>query len=169
MSYSLTELLAKLGAPEVEETEHVRWSYFKTKNTEIAGFAEIRLEDDGQRLVAELRHWKQDTTGNHDPDTDRAWESFYLHAVRPTPDGRFTVTRLSFDDEDYTYPAKAIVELGASVFHARALEISIQMMEQAFRQQGKEKAPQTNRSTLATAMLGDRNVVPFASRVLYHQ
>lgn len=141
MTYSLTEILAKLGAPEVEEREHVRWYYFKKENTEIGGFAEIRLEDDGRRLVAELRHWKESVEDDDGLLHDTKRESFYLHAVRPTDNGRFRVTKISFDDEDYTHPEKGIIELGASIFHARALEISILMMEESLKKQSRNRKP----------------------------
>jgi hypothetical protein len=42
------------------------------------------------------------------------------------------VTRIAFDGENYGHPTKPIIELGLSVFHARALDISIRMMEQSF-------------------------------------
>lgn len=138
MTYALTELLAKLGAPEVEETEHVRWTYFKKENTEIGGFAEIRLEDDGRRLVAELRHWKENIEDDDGVLHCALRESFYLHAIGLADHGRFRVTKIAFDGEDYTHPESGIVELGLSIFHSRALEISIKMTEEKF----KKKTPE---------------------------
>jgi hypothetical protein len=60
-------------------------------------------------------------------------ETLYLHARRVG--GRYDVTKIAFDGEEYAQPQKPVIELGLSLFHARALDISILMVEQAFNKQ----------------------------------
>jgi hypothetical protein len=48
---------------------------------------------------------------------------------------RFKVMKVAFDGEEYPQPQKSIIELGLSIFHARALDISILMIEQSFNKQ----------------------------------
>ncbi len=133
MMYSLQDLLAKMGAPEVKEKGQMRWHYFDAETGELSGFAEIRLIEGGKRLIAELSHARH----NYEDDTGRFHqsytESFYLHAEKTGIS--YTVTKIAFDGEEYAQPQKAIVELGLSIFHARALDISILMVEQAFNKQ----------------------------------
>jgi hypothetical protein len=133
MIYTLNDLLMKMGAPEVKEKNHIRWHYFDRVNNEIAGFAEIRLIDGGQRLIAELQHLRH----NYEDDTGKVHstytESFYLHAEKTGT--RYKVTKIAFDEEEYPHPQKSVIELGLSIFHARALDISILMVEQAFNKQ----------------------------------
>lgn len=133
MMYSLHDLLAKMGAPEVKEKGQMRWHYFDADTGEISGFAEIRLIDGGERLIAELSHVRH----NYEDDTGRFHasytESFYLHAERSGI--HYNVTTIAFDGEAYPRPQKAVIELGLSIFHARALDISILMVEQAFNKQ----------------------------------
>lgn len=128
MMYSLEDLLTKMGAPEVREKGAMRWHYFDKAGKDTSGFAEIRLIEEGERLIAELTH-----PGQPDEDNGRGRtrdESFYLHAQRR---GRqYKVTMIAFDGEEYMHPQKSIVELGLSIFHARVLNISILMIEQAF-------------------------------------
>lgn len=132
MMYSLTDLLTKMGAPEVRERGHIAWHYFNKNQNDLAGSAQIRLEEGGTRLVAELTHIKE----NYEDDRGRTHaqytESFYLRAERTTSRNQYKITRLSFDGEEYPQPTRAVIELGLSIFHARALDISILMVEQAF-------------------------------------
>lgn len=130
MIYTLPELLTKMGAPEVQEKGHLRWHYFDRTSHEIAGFAQIFLIDGGHRLLAELQHIRhnyEDDSGQVHPAFN---ESFYLHAERVGT--RYKVTKMAFDGEEYPHPPKSVIELGLSLFHARALDISILMMEQSF-------------------------------------
>ncbi len=124
MMYTLDELLMKMGAPETREKGQIRWHYFDRKSDEVGGFAEVRLLDGGATLVAELRQWG----GGRQDDADA--ESLYLHARRAGT--RYAVTKIAFDGEEYPHPQKPVIELGLSIFHARALDISILMVEQAF-------------------------------------
>ncbi|MCE9506751.1 MAG: hypothetical protein K8R48_00330 [Alphaproteobacteria bacterium] len=133
MIYTLNDLLVKMGAPEAGEKGRMCWHYFDKVAQEIAGFAEIRLIDGGHCLIAELqrlRHNYEDDAGTVHPAYT---ESFYLHAEK-TGD-RYKVTKVAFDGEEYSQPQKSIIELGLSIFHARALEISILMVEQTFNKQ----------------------------------
>lgn len=133
MIYTLNELLTKMGAPETKEKGRLGWHYFDKVEQEVAGFAEIRLINGGQALVAELqrqRHNYEDDAGTVHPTYS---ESFYLHAEKTG--GGYKVTKIAFDGEEYSAPQKPIVELGLSIFHARALEISILMVEQTFNKQ----------------------------------
>src|SRR5437868_2536247 len=129
--YTLHDLLTKMGAPETKEKGHMGWHYFDRATQEITGFAEIRLS--GQALVAELKHLRH----NYEDDMGQVHpiytENFYLHAEKTG--ARFKVTKVAFDGEEYAHPSKAIIELGLSIFHARALDISILMVEQAFNKQ----------------------------------
>ncbi len=124
MMYTLDELLMKMGAPETREKGQIRWHYFDRKSDEIGGFAEVRLLDGGVTLVAELRQWGSGQQDGGDV------ESLYLHACRSG--SRYAVTKIAFDGEEYPQPPKSVIELGLSIFHARALDISILMVEQAF-------------------------------------
>lgn len=124
MIYTLNDLLMKMGAPETKERGSIRWHYFDRSAADIGGFAEVRLLDGGSALVAELKHWRQG---------EEEAESFYLQARRSGE--RYEVTKISFDGADYDHPPKSVIELGLSLFHARALHISILMVEQAFNRQ----------------------------------
>ena len=133
MIYELTDLLMKMGAPEALERRTMSWHYFDRASDEMAGFAEVSLLDNGNRLVAELKHNRR----NYDDDRGHTHacftESFYLHAERTGT--RYRVTKICFDGDEYNHPQKGIVELGLSIFHSRALDISILMVEQAFNKQ----------------------------------
>ena len=133
MIYTLDELLMKMGAPEAKEKGSLRWHYFDRANNETSGFAEIRLIDGGRHLIAELRHLRHDYEDDAGKTHPIYTESFYLHAERSGT--RYKVTKIAFDGEEYSSPQKSIVELGLSIFHARALEISILMVEQVFNKQ----------------------------------
>lgn len=133
MIYTLSDLLTKMGAPEVREKGHMRWHYFDKSSHEIAGFAQICLLDDGQRLLAELQHLRRDYEDDAGQSHSTHSESFYLHAERTGT--RYNVTKIAFDGEEYPRPQKSIIELGLSLFHARALDISILMVEQSFNKQ----------------------------------
>jgi hypothetical protein len=135
MLYSLHDLLIKMGAPEVREKGHMEWHYFDRKKNILAGFAEIRLDAGGERLTAELRHLRENYADDQGVVHPIYTESFYLCAERTARPGHFRVHKLSLDGEEYFNPAKGIIELGLSVFHARALDISIRMVEQVFNKQ----------------------------------
>ena len=145
MLYTLNELLIKMGAPETKEKGSLRWHYFDSAQADIGGFAEVRLVDGGGALVAELkhlRHDREDDFGNVHPFFA---ESFYMHAKKVG--AHYKVTKVAFDGEDYTDPQRSIIELGLSIFHARALDISILMVEQAFNRQDIVQ-PVTNQNVL---------------------
>lgn len=133
MIYTLHDLLTKMGAPEAAEKGEIRWHYFDKKQAEIGGFAEVRLIDGGKCLVAELKHLRRDYEDDAGKTHTTYIESFYLQARRSG--AHYKVTKIAFDGEEYPQPQKAIIELGLSIFHARALDISILMMEQSFNKQ----------------------------------
>jgi hypothetical protein len=133
MIYTLNELLTKMGAPEAREKGSLRWHSFDKDKSEITSFAEIRVIDDGRRLIAELqrlRHNYEDDAGTVHPVYI---ETFYMHAEAIGE--KFKVTKVAFDGEEYADPQRSIIELGLSIFHSRALDISILMVEQAFNKQ----------------------------------
>ncbi|MDE1152861.1 MAG: hypothetical protein PW788_10025 [Micavibrio sp.] len=135
MMYALNDLLQKMGAPEVRERGHIEWHYFdKTKNA-LEGFAEIRLEAGGERLVAEMKSIRENYIDDLGETHPVYTESFYLYAERTARAGYYRINKLSLDGDDYNSPQKGVVELGLSVFHARALDISIRMVEQVFNKQ----------------------------------
>ena len=133
MLYTLNDLLAKMGAPEVKERGRMGWRYFDQETREIAGFAEIGLTDGGGRLIAKLEHTRRDHEDDAGETHSSYVERFYLHAERQGT--QYKVIRIAFDGEEYVRPQKAIIELGLSIFYARALDISILMMEQTFNKQ----------------------------------
>lgn len=132
MMYRLEELLKKMGAPEVRERKRIEWHYFDKKRQDLAGFAEIRLEGAGERLVAELKRTRENYEDDHGATHAQFTETFHLAAERTARPGHFRVTRISFDGHAYDNPSKAIIELGLSVFYSRALDISVLMVEQSF-------------------------------------
>jgi hypothetical protein len=182
MNYSLEELLMKMGAPETKEKGFIRWHYFDAETGGIAGFAEVRLLDGGKSLVAEMRHPRQDGRGGAEAPAfdiaagrggglhEECVESFYLHAQKTG--ARYKVTKIAFDGDDYSAPQKSIVELGLSIFHARALDISILMVEQSFNKQDILRPPEAESAVrLQPPPVGDTFrkeawgiVVPFRPR-----
>lgn len=132
--YSLKDLLIKMGAPEVRERGRVHWHYFDKERQDIAGSAEIRLDDDGHTLVAELKHLRPDYEDDNGRIHTLFTETFHMRAIRSGKD-KFKVQEIGFDGEIYHDPQKPVIELGLSIFHARALDISILMVEQAFNRQ----------------------------------
>lgn len=132
MIYHLRELLKKMGAPDLGDKRRLEWFYFDKTRNQLAGFAEIRLEAGGEFLVAELKHYQDNHIDDNGKKHERFEESFFLYAERTARSDHYRITRLSFDGEDYGHPTKPIVELGLGVFHARALDISIRMVEQTF-------------------------------------
>lgn len=132
MIYHLRELLKKMGAPDLGDKRRLEWYYFDKARNQLAGFAEIRLEAGGEFLVAELKRYQDNHVDDNGKKHERFEESFFLYAERTARPEHYRVTRLSFDGEDYGHPTKPIIELGLGVFHARALDISIRMVEQTF-------------------------------------
>lgn len=134
MMYTLEDLLMKMGAPETKERGQMRWHYFDKKNDEVGGFAEVRLLDGGASLIAEMKQLRHGNADNDETLPQRLTsESLYLHARRTGT--HYAVTKIAFDGEEYPHPQKSVIELGLSIFHARALDISILMVEQAFNRQ----------------------------------
>jgi hypothetical protein len=133
MVYALKELLVKMGIPETDlmERRHVEWHYFDTARIDLAGFAEVRMEEAGSRLVAELRHTKQDYEDDHGTMHDHFEQTFHMVAER-VGEGVYEVKSMGFDGENHAAPARAICEMGLGLFHARMLDISIRMVERAF-------------------------------------
>jgi len=131
MIYHLNELLTKMGAPEAREKPRLEWYYFDETGSEIAGYADIRFDLGGERLVAELKAPRTAEEIDTAPDA-ATHDRFHMVAERTARPFYFRITEITFDGETYTRPSKAIIELGLSLFHARALDISIRMVEQSF-------------------------------------
>jgi len=135
MIYFLNDLLQKMGAPEVREKGRIEWHYFdKTRNT-LGGFAEIRMEAGGERLIAEMKTVRENHTDEDGKLHPVYTESFYLYAERTARAGHYRINKLILDGDEYSNPQRGVIELGLSVFHARALDISIRMVEQIFNKQ----------------------------------
>lgn len=132
MIYNLTDLLARLGAPEVQEKGRMEWHSFDHARNCIAGFAEIRLEAGGEFLVAEMKRLRENYEDDDGQMHDLYEESFFMYAERAARPNHYRVTQIAFDGENYGHPTKPIIELGLGIFHARALDISIRMVEQSF-------------------------------------
>ncbi len=134
MMYTLDDLLMKMGAPETKEKGQMRWHYFDKTNDELGGYAEVRLLDNGDSLIAEMKQLRNVIVDDGFKGAERLYsESLYLYARRTGT--RYAVTKVAFDGEEYQHPPKSVIELGLSIFHARALDISILMVEQAFNRQ----------------------------------
>lgn len=131
MIYHLHELLTKMGAPEAREKARLEWYYFDPETQEMAGYADIRFDMGGERLVAELKAPRSAEEFADSPDMATE-DRFYMVAERTARPFYFRVTEITFDGETYTRPSKAVIELGLSLFHAKALDISIRMVEQSF-------------------------------------
>jgi hypothetical protein len=146
MIYTLDELLMKLGAPEVAERKNMSWHYFVPRKEHLAGHASVRLEADGEYLVAEMHHVREDVMDDDGEIHVSKTESFYLYAERTARPGHYRINELAFDGDAYPKPSKSVAELALSIFHARALDISIRMVEQEFNKQDimnpKDEAPQ---------------------------
>src|SRR5690606_17345010 len=108
----------------VREQKRVHWHYFDKARRDVAGSAEIRLENDDARLVAELRHMRREHADDEGNVHALFTETFTLKASR-NADGLYDVDIISFDDQHYTQAQDHVVELGLGIFHARALDISI--------------------------------------------
>jgi hypothetical protein len=134
MLYKLDELLTKMGAPEVRERNRIEWHYFDKAFNDLAGYAEVKLEAGGQRLVADLRHTRENYEDDHGCVHAQFEETFHMIAERAGPE-RYKISAVSFDGEEHVDPSGATVELALGIFHARALDISILMVEQTFNKQ----------------------------------
>lgn len=145
MIYALHDLLIKMGAPEVAERGRIAWHSFNDDGMSLKGSAHIQLDAGGERLTAELRNIREnyeDDDGRYHPVYE---ESFHLTAVRTARPDHYRVVAVALDGEVYERPQKSIIELGLSVFHARALEISILMVEQAFNKEDIFNAAESTR------------------------
>lgn len=132
MIYHLHDLLKKMGAPALRDKRRLEWYYFDKATNQLAGFAEVRLEAGGEFLVAELKRYDESPADKKGKRQERFEDSFFLYAERTARPEHYRITRMSFDGQDYGHPTRPIVEMGLGVFHGRALDISIRMVEQAF-------------------------------------
>lgn len=185
MIYKLSDLLMKMGAPEAKERGRIEWHYFDKETNTLAGQANIRLEAGGEFLVAELKHTRKDYEDDDGMMHGQYEETFFMYAERAARPGHYRITRLSFDGEDYGHPTKPIIELGLSIFHARALDISVRMIEQVFNKmdilapaqepQGTHIKPSFSQAKSASresaasqghvvADVGNSNIIPFRPR-----
>lgn len=144
MIYDLQSLLLKMGAPEVREKGDISWHYFDAAKNRIAGAAEIRLEAGGERLIAELKHIRENVEDDNGKTHPVYVDSFFMAAERTARPGHYRIIRMAFDGEVYDKPKQNIVELGLGIFHARALDISLRMVEQTFNKQDILEPPATN-------------------------
>jgi hypothetical protein len=131
MIYDLQDLLIKMGAPEVRQRQRIEWRYFDPITGTLTGHAAIRLEANGAVLAADLKHERTQYEDDDGRIHDRFIETFQMHAVQLN-NGRFKIERICFDGAEYSQPSRPIIELGLSIFHARALDISVMMVEQEF-------------------------------------
>lgn len=138
MDYDLKELLHKMGVPDVAETGSVKWHYMDTRDQDVGGFADVRLDNSGRGLTVELRHWKKDFENDEGEIQSRHTESFLLTARRLGDSDLFRITGISFDGTEYNADDAAMIELGCGIFHARAVEINTLMVEQRFKALEKE-------------------------------
>jgi hypothetical protein len=138
MDYDLKELLHKMGVPELTEKNAVKWHYMDTTDQDIGGFADVRLDVYSRFLTVELRHWKKDFKNDDGHIEARHTESFLLKARRLGSSDLFRITELIFDGTEHDPKSSAMVELGCSIFHARAVEINTLMVEQRFKALEKE-------------------------------
>lgn len=159
MIYTLNELLTKMGAPEVREKNRIEWHYFDAARSDLAGYAEVRLEAGGRRLVAELRHTRENYEDDHGDIHAQFEETFHLVAERAGPE-RYKITQLAFDGAEYAEPSRAVAELGLSMFHARALDISILMVEQMFNKQDITEAAEEPEFNYGHKVIFSRLVAP---------
>lgn len=134
MFYALEELLAKMGVPEVKHRNRIEWHYFDETFTDLAGYAEVRLEEEGRRLVVEQSRTRENYEDDHGNIHAQYEETFSMTAEHVGED-LYRVTNLSYDGNAWDTPPVPMVELALSVFHARALDISILMVEQNFNKQ----------------------------------
>lgn len=132
MDYDLIHLLKKLGVPEVAEDGAVRWHYMEASDPEIGGFADARLEARGRILTVELRHMRKFYEDDNGLIHASYTEEFLLKARRLGTSNMYRVMLVAFDGNDYDPADTAMIELGCSIFHSRALEISTIMTERAF-------------------------------------
>lgn len=144
MIYDLQSLLLKMGAPEVREKGDISWHYFDAAKNRIAGAAEIRLEAGGERLIAELKHIRENVEDDNGKTHPVYVDNFFMAAERTARPGHYRIIRMAFDGEVYDKPKQNIVELGLGIFHARALDISLRMVEQTFNKQDILEPPATN-------------------------
>lgn len=149
MIYTLNDLLVKMGAPDVVEKNTIEWHYCDRESGNVAGFAHIRLEAGGERLIAELKQLHENFEDDDGKVHAHFEESFYFYAERAARPDHYRVTRIAFDGDDYSNPSKAITELALSVFHSRALDISIRMVEQIFNKQDIVEPSQKERIPFA--------------------
>ncbi len=165
MDYELSALLNKMGVPDLEERKSMRWTYADDMDPSIHGFAEARLESNGRFLTAELRHHRKDYEDDLGIIHPFHAESFYLQARRIEDSNTFRISLLSFDGRTYDLRQSAMIELGLSLFHGRAVEISTRMVEQKFdlvRDEMKKPAKPVKFTVKASGPAG--NVVPFRPR-----
>jgi len=132
MDYDLKQLLYKLGAPEALDKDQVRWHYIDASDLEVGGYADIRIEANGRLLTVQLKHTKKNCEDDCGTFHTKREESFFLQARRLGDSQLFRVTDISFDGNDYSSDNTAMIELGCSIFHARAVEINSLMVEQKF-------------------------------------
>ena len=168
MVYSLSDLLVKMGAPEVSEKGRVEWHYFDKKRNDIAGFAEIRLEAEGLRLIAELTHIRENYEDDEGRMHDLYVESFFLQANR-VAGNRYKVVKIGFDGDAYDGPQKSVIELGLSIFHSRALDINILMVQQMFNKQDILDAVPAEPSGLMKAAIAARRRIEEERAPAQHQ
>ncbi|MBI1215256.1 MAG: hypothetical protein GC185_05480 [Alphaproteobacteria bacterium] len=167
MIYALNDLLMKMGAPEVKRRGRIEWHYFDRRDDALAGFAEIRLGAGGEHLIAELKHIRENYEDDKGAFHRTYTESFYLYAERMADGAHYRIKKICFDGEEYADPAKGVIELGLSLFHARALDISIRMIEQTFNKQDitdakEEEAAKTGLPAFAPPAALKRDAAEFS-------
>lgn len=135
MIYALKDLLLKMGAPDAAEKGAAEWFYFDKNQNDLLGFAGLRFEAGGERMIAELKHIRENYEDDDGIIHAHHTDHFHMAAERTARPGHYRVTSITFDGTHYDKPTAAIIELGLGIFHAKALDISIAMVEQSLTKQ----------------------------------
>lgn len=132
MHMKLEDLLLKLGVPEVEDTGRQRFHYTDKDDAEVGGFADVRMEGQGQYLTADLKHWRKGVMEDEGHVVPSLIQSVHVRATRLGQSDLFDVTEVGFDGTTYRPCPRPMIELACAIFHARALDISMRQANHMF-------------------------------------
>ncbi|TVQ83467.1 MAG: hypothetical protein EA357_06005 [Micavibrio sp.] len=131
MDYTLRELSQKMGFEAFDETGERLYYYNRPENSKLGGFAEIRLEEEGNMFSASLYHCR----GNYEDDSGAIHkdfeESVEIRATRVGED-RYRIIYMELDAAKQPANNAAMAELGMSIFHSRIVDIQDGMAAQSF-------------------------------------
>lgn len=132
MDYNISTLLTKMGIPELATKKEIKWQYMDMRNEDNGGFAHAEFDAEERFLTISLRHVRTSVSDEIGTIHDRKEETFSLKARRIGDSDTFRITEISFDGEDYAPEDTGMIELGCSIFYARAVEINSIMIDQKF-------------------------------------